>query len=88
MGRLGATFRKAWEKPPRPFHRRIATHRGSWVAVVVGILLVGMARTMVESDAVEILIGLATLALAALAAWVGATLTKRKVNQYDYRAGA
>ena len=86
MGRDGV-FRRAWDKPPSPFHRWVAVHPYLWAVVVVGaIVVLGAGSIEHYQYSVEWVILAALAAAYALAALVGALLTRRRVRQYDARA--
>ena len=80
-----AALGEAWRKPPHRFHRWIATHPVLYVALVVGVVLLLLSPSISEWDAIVVVVGLATLIVAALAAGVGAALTRRRVEQFDSR---
>ena len=86
VGAVGV-FRRAWEKPPSSFHRFIAASPVRWVAIVVGVIVVPGAGTMRDYNGFEWAVFGALTVSAALAALVGGLLTRRRVTQYDARAG-
>ena len=85
--RMSGALRRAWEKPPSQFHRWIAEKPLRWVALVAfaALCLAFPSAKNMPHDSLGITIVVALLAVYALAALVGGTLTRRRVRQYDAR---
>ena len=77
--------RDAWRKPPSEQQRWIGAHPILWIAIVVGIGFVVMAGSLTSGDGLLVALVFGALVLAALAAWLGVVLRRRRIAAFDSR---
>jgi hypothetical protein len=76
-------FRRSGD-PPSAFHRWLAEHPFQWAAIVAGFILVAsLSSSRARLDGFEWVFVAGALVAYALAALVGALLTRRMVSKYD-----